>query len=113
MTWLRRTQTEWSEIVRRAPQLKEWESQPAVLEQVILEAKYSGYIDIQARDVARFRKMEGHRIPATLDFAAMPQLRMEAREKFTRIRPQNVGQAGRISGITPADMAVLLAYLRE
>jgi len=79
---------------------------------VILEAKYSGYIDIQARDVARFRKMEGQRIPATLDFAAMPQLRMEAREKFARIRPQNVGQAGRISGITPADMAVLLAYLR-
>jgi tRNA uridine 5-carboxymethylaminomethyl modification enzyme len=113
MTWLRRTQVEWSEIVRRAPQLQEWEQQHAVLEQVILEAKYSGYIDIQARDVARFRKMEDHRIPSTLDFAAMPQLRVEAREKFARIRPVNVGQAGRISGITPADMAVLLAYLRE
>jgi len=50
-------------------------------------------------------------IPAAFDYAALPQLRVEAREKLTRVRPASVGQAGRISGITPADLAVLLLYL--
>ena len=112
MTWLRRTQVTWPEVVAKSPGLSRWENQPDVLEQVVLEAKYAGYIDIQARDVARFRKMEGHRIPGTLDYTAMPQLRVEAREKFGKVRPANVGQAGRISGITPADCADLLAYLK-
>jgi tRNA uridine 5-carboxymethylaminomethyl modification enzyme len=55
--------------------------------------------------------MEGKAIPAQLDFAAIPQLRVEAREKLTRVRPTSLGQASRISGITPADLAVLLFYL--
>jgi tRNA uridine 5-carboxymethylaminomethyl modification enzyme len=55
--------------------------------------------------------MEDRRIPTQFDYAAVPQLRAEAREKLSRIRPASVGQAGRISGITPADLAVLLFYL--
>jgi tRNA uridine 5-carboxymethylaminomethyl modification enzyme len=55
--------------------------------------------------------MEGKVIPTQLDFGAIPQLRVEAREKLTRVRPTNLGQASRISGITPADLAVLLFYL--
>jgi tRNA uridine 5-carboxymethylaminomethyl modification enzyme len=110
-TWLRRTQTTWEEVVARAPVLGEWNARPDVVEQVVLEAKYSGYIDIQARDVERFRKMEGKRIPDSFDYAAVPQLRVEAKQKLTKVRPTSVGQASRISGITPADLAVLLFYL--
>jgi len=76
-----------------------------------LEAKYSGYIERQAAEVERFQRMENRRIPDTFDYTAVPQLRHEAREKLTRVRPASLGQAGRISGITPADLAVLLFYL--
>jgi tRNA uridine 5-carboxymethylaminomethyl modification enzyme len=110
-TWLRRTQTTWAEVVARCPALAEWDASPAVVEQVVLEAKYSGYIDLQARDVERFRKMEGRRIPEAFDYAAIPQMRVEAKQKLAKVRPANVGQASRISGITPADLAVLLFYL--
>jgi tRNA uridine 5-carboxymethylaminomethyl modification enzyme len=110
-TWLRRTQTTWAEVVGRCPALAEWDGMPDVVEQVVLEAKYSGYIELQARDVERFRKMEGRRIPEQFDYAAVPQLRVEAKQKLAKVRPANVGQASRISGITPADLAVLLFYL--
>ncbi len=110
-TWLRRTGVEWADVVARTPQLAEWDAHPAVVEQVVLGAKYGGYIDIQARDVERFRKMEGKRIPDAFDYAGVPQMRQEAREKLGRVRPASVGQASRISGITPADLAVLLIYL--
>jgi tRNA uridine 5-carboxymethylaminomethyl modification enzyme len=111
MTWLRRTQTTWQEVVARCPALAGWDTSPAVVEQVVLVAKYSGYIELQARDVERFRKMEGRRIPEAFDYAAVPQLRVEARQKLAKVRPASVGQASRISGITPADLAVLLFYL--
>ncbi len=110
-TWLRRTDVTWEELCERCPELHEWASQPAVVEQVVLEAKYRGYIDRQANEVERFHRLEHKRIPQTFDFAAVPQLRHEAREKLQRIRPDSLGQAGRISGITPADLAVLLFYL--
>jgi tRNA uridine 5-carboxymethylaminomethyl modification enzyme len=108
---LRRTEVEWADVCERHPVLREWDARPDVVEQVVLEAKYSGYIDRQAAEVYRFRRMENRRIPATFDFAAVPQLRHEAREKLNRVRPTSIGQAGRISGITPADLAVLLFYL--
>jgi tRNA uridine 5-carboxymethylaminomethyl modification enzyme len=111
MTWLRRTQTEWQEIVARRPELAAWNDKPDVVEQVVLEAKYNGYIALQARDVERFKKLENKRIPEHFDYDGVPQLRIEARQKLGRIRPVNVGQASRVSGITPADLAVLLFYL--
>ena len=110
-TWLRRTGVEWEELCGKCPSLQEWDSRPGVVEQVVVEAKYSGYIDRQAVEVERFRRMEGKPIPPHFDYAAVPQLRWEAREKLGRIRPGSVGQASRISGITPADLAVLLFYL--
>ena len=85
---------------------------PAVVEQVVLESKYAGYIGRQAEQVERFHRMETRPIPANFDYTVIPQLRFEAREKLSRIRPANIGQAGRVSGITPADLAVLLLYLR-
>jgi tRNA uridine 5-carboxymethylaminomethyl modification enzyme len=110
-TWLRRTAIEWAEVCDRDPSLREWDARPDVVEQVVLEAKYSGYIDRQAAEVERFRRLEDKLIPAHFDYAAVPQLRHEAREKLSRVRPGSLGQAGRISGITPADLAVLLFYL--
>ena len=78
----------------------------------MLECKYAGYVGRQAEQVERFQKMENKAIPAAFDYNAITQLRTEAREKLSRIRPANIGQAGRVSGITPADLAVLLIYLR-
>jgi tRNA uridine 5-carboxymethylaminomethyl modification enzyme len=108
-TWLRRTETTWEEIVAWCPEVAGFA--PDVVEQVMLEAKYSGYIHRQAAQVERFQRMENKAIPAHFDYAAVPQLRAEAKEKLSRVRPANLGQAGRISGISPADLAVLLIYL--
>ncbi|HEY1188063.1 MAG TPA: tRNA uridine-5-carboxymethylaminomethyl(34) synthesis enzyme MnmG [Gemmata sp.] len=110
-TWLRRTEVEWAEVVARFPALAEWERRPDVVEQVVLEAKYSGYIDRQSAEVERFQRLESRRIPDTFDYAQIAQLRHEAREKLSRVRPASLGQASRISGITPADLAMLLLYL--
>jgi tRNA uridine 5-carboxymethylaminomethyl modification enzyme len=111
MTWLRRTEVEWDAVCDKHPPLREWTTHADVVEQVVLEAKYSGYIDRQTAEVDRFKKMENKTIPNTFDYLAVPQLRHEAREKLNRIRPVSLGQASRISGITPADLAMLLFYL--
>ncbi len=110
-TWLKRTGVEWADLCERHPPLRVWGAHPDVVEQVVLEAKYSGYIDRQANEVERFRRMEGKCIPGHFDYAAVPQLRHEARDKLSRVRPTSLGQASRVSGITPADLAVLLFYL--
>jgi tRNA uridine 5-carboxymethylaminomethyl modification enzyme len=109
--WLRRTDTDWEDLVEMAPDLEEWNARPEVVEQVVLEAKYSGYIERQAEQVERFHKMELRTIPPHFDYAAVTQMRAEAKEKLSRVRPASIGQASRVSGITPADLAVLLFYL--
>jgi tRNA uridine 5-carboxymethylaminomethyl modification enzyme len=110
-TWLRRTEVTWEQLLAMHPPLAEWGGHAAAREQVILEAKYAGYIARQAEQVERFQRLEDKRIPVTFDFQAVPQLRIEAREKLSKIRPTTLGQAGRISGIHPADLAVLMIYL--
>jgi tRNA uridine 5-carboxymethylaminomethyl modification enzyme len=109
--WLRRTEVSWAQLREMAPALEEWDACPDVVEQVVLEAKYSGYVERQAAQVERFQRLESRPIPTHFDYGAVPQLRAEAKEKLTRIRPANLGQASRISGISPADLAVLLIYL--
>jgi tRNA uridine 5-carboxymethylaminomethyl modification enzyme len=111
--WLRRPEVDWPHVQEMARTKSDvpLEASADVVEQVTLEAKYSGYIHRQAEQVERFQRMESRPIPAHFDFAALPQLRAEAREKLGRIRPANLGQAGRISGISPADLAVLMIYL--
>lgn len=109
--WLRRTEVGWDQLCAWHPALRGVPAGPAAVEQVVLEAKYAGYIERQAAQVERFRHLEGKPIPPHFDYAAVPQLRCEAREKLGRIRPASVGQASRISGINPADLAVLLLYL--
>jgi tRNA uridine 5-carboxymethylaminomethyl modification enzyme len=107
--WLQRTGTLWEQIVAWDARLCDWPA--AVVQQVVLEAQYAGYVGRQAAEVERFRRMEDRRIPAQFDYAAIPQLRAEAREKLSQVQPANLGQAGRISGITPADLAVLVLHL--
>jgi tRNA uridine 5-carboxymethylaminomethyl modification enzyme len=110
---LGRPHTSWDEIVALAPELGEWNDDPGTIEQVTIAAKYSGYIERQMRQVERFQRLEHKTLPADLDYAAVPQLRAEAREKLARVRPRSLGQAGRISGINPADLATLLIYLKD
>ena len=76
-------------------------------------AKYRGYIDRQAQQVERFRRLEDKPLPLDLDYQSIAQLRAEAREKFARVLPRSLGQAGRISGINPADIATLLVHLKR
>jgi tRNA uridine 5-carboxymethylaminomethyl modification enzyme len=110
-TWLRRTEVSWEHVRAMDSGVDALGTPAEAAEQVALEAKYAGYIGRQAAQVDRFRRLEGRPIPAHFDFAAVPQLRAEAKEKLGRVRPANLGQAGRISGISPADLAVLLLYL--
>jgi tRNA uridine 5-carboxymethylaminomethyl modification enzyme len=82
-----------------------------VTQQVEIRAKYQGYIDRQLRQVAQARRMEEHALPADIDYDSLQGLRLEAREKLKAIRPLNLGQASRISGVSPADVAALMVYL--
>ena len=86
---------------------------PAVAEQVEIDAKYSGYIDKELKAAERLRKMETRRIPDDFDVMAIPGLRTEARHVLQRFRPATLGQAARLAGINPADVAVLLVYLER
>lgn len=82
-----------------------------VVQQVEIEIKYEGYIERQLHQVEQFKKMEKKMIPADLDYDLVPSLRIEARQKLKEYRPVSVGQASRISGVSPADISVLLVYL--
>ncbi len=82
-----------------------------VTEQVEIELKYEGYIKRQMSQVAQFKKMEYKKIPVDIDYDAIPSIRIEARQKLKQVRPETVGQASRISGVSPADISVLLVYL--
>ena len=86
---------------------------PGEAEELSLETKYAGYI-ARARDEAdRLRAFENRPLPPDLDYAAVPNLSGEAVEKLARIRPESLGQAGRISGISPTDLLALLVHLRK
>ena len=83
-----------------------------VREQVEITVKYEGYIQRQQRQVAEFEKLERRKLPPDMDYDHIQGLRLEAREKLSALRPLNVGQAGRVSGVSPADVAALLIWLQ-
>ena len=111
-----------AELVRR-PQISYADTAPfdpgrpalpkAVRQQVEIRLKYDGYIKRQLRQVEEFTRMEEKKLPADLDYAAISGLRLEAREKLEKIRPENFGQASRISGVSPADISVLMVYMES
>ena len=82
-----------------------------VLEQAEIEVKYSGYIEKERNNADKLQKLEGLRIPENIDYRALNSLSIEAREKLSKIRPSNISQASRISGVSPSDISVLLVYL--
>ncbi len=82
-----------------------------VIEQIDIELKYDGYIKRQRSQVEHFKKLEKKRIPADINYEDIHNLRKEARQKLSEIRPENIGQASRISGVSPADISVLMIYL--
>ena len=84
-----------------------------VRKQAEIRIKYAGYIEREERQVKGFKALENRRIPASLDYDEVPSLRIEARQKLKEYRPSSVGQAGRIAGVSPADVAVLLVWLKR
>jgi tRNA uridine 5-carboxymethylaminomethyl modification enzyme len=106
---LRRPEVEWPEIVALAPELSTIDSE--VARQIVWDVKYQGYVDRQEAQVEKQQRMAEKRIPEAFDYARILHLRTEAREKLVRIRPVSMAQASRISGITPADLALVLAHL--
>ena len=106
---LRRPETTWDAVASLAPELAALPREAA--EQVTCDVKYAGYVARQSIDVERQRRLAAKRIPSSFNFRELVHLRAEAREKLDRVRPDNLAQAGRISGITPADLSVLMVYL--
>lgn len=96
------------ELDRDRPELSE-----EIIEQINIEIKYEGYIERQKQQVEHFKKLENRKIPSDIDYEQIDSLRLEAKQKLSKIRPESVGQASRISGVSPADISVLLVYLKS
>tara|TARA_R110002111_G_scaffold168038_1_gene233750 strand:- start:504 stop:2396 length:1893 start_codon:yes stop_codon:yes gene_type:complete len=111
--WLRRQDISWPEICEFAPELSGFHFSERAIEQTLIEVQYAGYIRRQTAEIEKQKNVETLHIPDHIDYRLVPNLRNEAREKLTRVKPLNVGQAGRISGLTPADLTVLVLYLNS
>ncbi len=109
--YLRRSDADWNRLVEKLPELAS--IPPAIGRRIEIAARYEGYIRRQDAQIARFSQLESKLIPAGLDYNAVPGLRNEAKQKFRQFTPASLGQALRISGITPADVTVLAIYLAK
>jgi tRNA uridine 5-carboxymethylaminomethyl modification enzyme len=105
---LRRPEVSYKDLPSRDDSLPD-----DVTQQVEIEIKYAGYIDRQEVEVQKFKSLESKQIPDSFDYATVPSLRTEARVKLQKIRPQTLGQASRISGVSPADVAILMVWLKR
>ncbi len=110
---LRRPEMSIGKLAQVHQEVRELAADREACEQVEIEAKYEGYFERQRRQIERFRHAEDKKIPAWLDYNKMPELRNEAREKLSAVRPVSIGQASRISGVSPADVSILLVYLKH
>jgi tRNA uridine 5-carboxymethylaminomethyl modification enzyme len=107
--FLRRPEATWSDVVARLPELAAVD--PRIAEQVVTDLKYEGYAVRQQTEIERQSRLAEKRIPDSFRFDTITQMRAEAREKLSRVQPRNLAQASRISGITPADIALLIVHL--
>ena len=108
---LRRPQVSYADIAPFDPERPELSL--AVTDEVEIQIKYAGYLTRQEKQVEEFKKEEARLLPDDLDYAAIPGLRLEAQEKLQKVMPANIGQASRISGVSPADISVLLIWLAK
>ena len=115
---IKRPELSYWELAKRAPVEDNVDRslpayvQDTVLEQVNIQIKYEGYISMQLTQAAAFKKMETKALPEDIDYNSIKGLRIEARQKLTKLRPANLGQASRITGVSPADLSILLVYLK-
>jgi tRNA uridine 5-carboxymethylaminomethyl modification enzyme len=107
--YLRRSDVSWDQLCQQIPELGEVPAE--IARQICYDVKYAGYVARQQMEVARQKHLAQQRIPESFDYQRLIHMRIEAREKLARIRPRDLAQAGRISGITPADLALLVVYL--
>src|SRR5208282_5393910 len=84
-----------------------------IIQRVEIAIKYAGYIERQEFEVEKFKTLEDKTIPDAFDFSTVPSLRLEARQKLCKIRPGTIGQAARISGVSPADISILMVCLKR
>ena len=108
---LRRPQVTYQDLLPFDPERPELSD--AVTEEVQIQVKYAGYLARQEKQVEAFKKEESRLLPVDMDYESISGLRLEARQKLSQIRPVSIGQAGRISGVSPADIAVLLIWLEQ
>ena len=95
-----------AEVDNNRPNLTKQEA-----DEVNISLKYEGYINLESEQVERFKKLENKKLPENINYEEIKGLRLEARQKLNKVRPLSVGQASRISGVSPADISVLLIYL--
>ena len=110
---LRQPKNNLADTLHTDPQVKRRGYRSEVLEAAIIDAKYEGYVQKQQRVAEGLRNMENKKIPESLDYTKISHLRAEAREQLSRFRPSTLAQAGRIRGITPADITVVQVHLKK
>ncbi|MBQ7915706.1 MAG: tRNA uridine-5-carboxymethylaminomethyl(34) synthesis enzyme MnmG [Firmicutes bacterium] len=108
---LKRPEISYEDLASVDPQRPQLD--PLVIQQVMIQIRYEGYIEKQIEQAEKFQKMENKKLPAGLDYKNIHGLRIEAAQKLDKLRPASVGQASRISGVSPADISVLLVYLKQ
>jgi tRNA uridine 5-carboxymethylaminomethyl modification enzyme len=108
-TLLKRPQVDYALIARFDPDAPQLDAN--ITEQIEVEIKYEGYIQKQLKQVEQVKKLEEKRLPLDFDYCEIKGLRLEAQEKLNKIKPLNIGQASRISGVSPADISVLLIWM--
>lgn len=108
---LRRPDCNFTNLLETDQTLKSFNIPESVQEQVEIESKYEGYIERQQSQIEKFKEMEDFHIPNWLEFSRIPEMRIEARQKLSKISPVSLGQASRISGVSPSDISVLMLYI--
>jgi tRNA uridine 5-carboxymethylaminomethyl modification enzyme len=105
---LRRPEINYRDLPSRNEALPE-----DVIQQIEIGIKYAGYVERQQAEIDKFKGLEEKRIPPAFDYTLVPSLRHEARQKLAHIRPATLGQASRISGVSPADVSILMVWLKR
>lgn len=110
---LKQPQNPLAQNLKNDPLVKDISPTKDALESVIIDAKYQGYLQKQEKMIEKFRNLENLKLPENLDYKTIPHLRAEAKERLAEVRPFTIGQAGRIGGITPADLTVIQIHLQK